>query len=95
MPDSNFDLNETQIRLWVSTNQPEPIISLISVLKNQRDRAELTTRAYLHEIKILTERTNKILKPLLEPKREKQPHNEQLFEPKLQPFDLSLIEIDL
>lgn len=68
---------ENQIRQWFTAGSIDPILSLIDSLKSQRDRAELSVRAFEHHIKELQARTKAILAPMLE----KEPTIAQSSEP--------------
>lgn len=53
---------------WLDAPNHEPLFTFVETLIDQRNRAEFQTQAYIHQIKVLTERTNNILQPLLNPK---------------------------
>ena len=54
---------ETLIRGYYADSNISAIISLAESLKDARDRAELKTQAYLHEIKELAQRFANITEP--------------------------------
>jgi hypothetical protein len=58
-------ITEDKILKWIAQGNTAGILTMISVLKEQRDRAELQRDAYLHQIHELSKRTKAILGPLL------------------------------
>jgi hypothetical protein len=59
---------KTQLHAWIEDRDHGKILNFVELLIEQRDRAEFQTRAHLHLIKTLKERTDAVLKPLLEGK---------------------------
>lgn len=58
--------SEALVRKWFTDGNLPAILSMFEVFKSQRDRAEHQVAAYLHHIKILTERADAVIKPMLE-----------------------------
>lgn len=57
------DQLSTTIRTYAASGNIDAIITLVGAMRDQRDRAELTAAAHLHQVKLLAQRFAAITEP--------------------------------
>lgn len=76
-------MTDEQIHALVKTGDPTQIITLITTLRDQRDRAELLNRGYLHEISLLSKRIDNVINPHREAGGDKRVENVAQSSPRI------------